>query len=109
MSLTFTGMSKDAKGSQIRTAGLWNIAVAIERLREELEYARKESHKAHPILAAELFDFRAYRSALRSGAALSRTPVAISVEWVVVKKADSTRACLAVHCIESIVEEALDP
>jgi len=105
MSLTFIGLSKDAKGSQIRTAGVWNIAVAIQRLIEELELARKESDKPAPPLAAELSDCRNYSFVLRSGATVTGRPATISAEWIVVEGADGTRAFLAVDCIESITEK----
>ena len=62
MSLTFIGFSKDAKSTQIRTAGFWNIAVALDGVREELVYARIESAKPPAILTAELSDSRTISS-----------------------------------------------
>jgi hypothetical protein len=108
MSLAFIGFSKDAKPTQIRTAGLWNIAVALDRLSEELAYARTESAKPPAILTAELSDSRDYLFSLRSGVNVCGRPAAITRDWVVIKKADGIRACVAVDCIESIAEKVLD-
>ena len=108
MSLTFIGLSKDAKSTQIRTAGLWNIAVALDRFCEELAYTRTESARPPAILTAELSDSRDYLFSLRSGVNMSGRLAAITRNWVVIKKADGIRACVAVDCIESIAEKVVD-
>jgi len=71
---------------------------------EELECARKESVKVAHLLAAELSDCSNYSFALRSGATVTGKPITTSAKWILVKRADGTRSCLAVDCIESITE-----
>ena len=47
MSLAFIGLSKDAQSTQVRTAGLWNIAVALDRLRED--WGLPEQSRQNPL------------------------------------------------------------
>ena len=105
MSLQFLhlGPVESAKAPQIRTAGLWNIAVAVERLTEELRTAREEAAKVPSVLAHQIGS-QPCRFTLRSGQSIIGTVHTLTARWILIDTTDGGRAFIATDSIESIVE-----
>ena len=105
MSLQFLhlGPVESAKPSQIRTAGLWNIAVAVERLTEELRTAREEAAKVPSVLAHQIGS-QPCQFTLRSGQTITGTVHTLTVRWILIDTTDGGRAFISTDSIESIVE-----
>ena len=105
MSLQFLhlGPAESAKGPQIRTAGLWNIAVAIERLTDELRSAREEAAKVPSVLAHQIGSQPCHFT-LRSGQVITGSVHTLTARWILIDTTDGGRAFIATDSIESIVE-----
>ncbi len=109
MSLQFLhlGPAESAKGPQIRTAGLWNIAVAIERLTDELRTAREEAAKVPSVLAHQIGS-QPCQFTLRSGQVITGSVHTLTARWILIDTTDGRRAFIATDSIESIVEPPTD-
>jgi hypothetical protein len=106
MSLQFLHINfAESKPPQVRTAGVWNIAVAIEHLGDELRILREEATKVPSILAQHLGTSSSYRFTLRSGETISGRVDTFSSRWILVERPDRKRTFIAVDAIEAINEE----
>ena len=105
MKLSYIGMSSGSTGSQVRTAALWNIAVSIDRLREQLEFSEAEPQKSTYAFADELVQGRSYEFSMRSGAKHTGEFRIIRGGWIVIRCGASGRALLAVDAVEAIVQQ----
>ena len=106
MSLQFLHINfSEAKSPQIRTAGLWNIAVAVNHLTDELRNAREEASKVPSVLAHHIGN-QPCRFTLRSGQSITGTVHTLTARWVLIDTTEGARAFVALDSVESMVEQS---